>query len=34
LIEVLDQPPVSGLPVPLPAEDFFLATRSTPAPSC
>lgn len=34
LIAVLDQPPHSGLPLPLPAEDFFLDTRSTLVPSC
>lgn len=34
LIEVLDQPPSSGLPVARPAEDFFLDTPSTRAPSC
>jgi hypothetical protein len=35
LLEVLDQPPFSGLPVPRPPDDsFFLATALTPAPSC
>jgi hypothetical protein len=34
LLEVLDQPPFSGLPVPRPPDDFFLATPLTPAPSC
>jgi transposase len=28
------QPPAAGLPVPLPAEEFFLPARSTPVPSC
>lgn len=34
LLKVLDQPPVSGLPVATPPDDFFLATPPTPAPSC
>jgi hypothetical protein len=34
LIEVLEQPPASGLPLPPPPEDFFLDTASMPAPSC
>ena len=34
LIEVLDHPPLSGLPVPQPPEDFFLDTLSTRVPSC
>jgi len=33
LVEVLQEPPISGLPVPQVPEDFFLAIRSTPAPS-
>jgi len=34
LIEVLEQPPTSGLPLPLPPESFFLDTLNMPAPSC
>jgi len=34
LLEVLQEPPISGLPVPQVPEDFFLATRNTPVPSC
>jgi hypothetical protein len=34
LIEVLEHPPASGLPLPPPPDDFFLATPSMPAPSC
>ena len=34
LIQVLEQPPVSGLPVPQPPENFFSDTRNTPAFSC
>ncbi len=35
LIQVLEQPPTSGLPVPRPpADSFFLDTPSMPAPSC
>jgi uncharacterized protein YbdZ (MbtH family) len=34
LVEVLQEPPTSGLPVPQVSEDFFLATRITPVPSC
>jgi hypothetical protein len=34
LLEAVDHPPASGLPVPLPPDDFFLATPPTPAPSC
>ena len=34
LLELLDHPPVSGLPVPCPADDFFLDRPSMPAPSC
>ena len=34
LIEVLEQPPSSGLPVPRPSEDFFLDRLNMPAPSC
>ena len=34
LIEVLEQPPVSGLPLPPPSEEFFLDTPRMPAPFC
>lgn len=35
LIEVLQQPPAAGLPLPQqPDEEFFLATRNLPAPFC
>ncbi len=34
LIEVLEQPPSSGLPVPRPSEGFFLDRLNMPAPSC
>jgi len=34
LIEILDHPPISGLPVPRPPENFFLDTPSTRVPSC
>lgn len=34
LLKVLDQPPVSGLPMPTPPDDFFLATANMPVPSC
>lgn len=34
LVEVLQEPPISGLPVPQPPDDFFLATRNTPVLSC
>lgn len=34
LIEVLEHPPASGLPLPPPPDDFFLDTPSMPAPSC
>jgi len=34
LIQVLEQPPSSGLPVPRPSEGFFLDTLNMPAPSC
>jgi hypothetical protein len=34
LLKVLDQPPVSGLPVALPPDRFFLAIPNMPAPSC
>lgn len=33
LVEVLQEPPISGLPVPQVPEDFFWAIPSTPAPS-
>jgi len=33
LLKVLDKPPVSGLPVPCPPDDFFLATPHMPVPS-
>ena len=33
LIEVLEQPPASGLPLPLPPENFFWGTPNMPAPS-
>jgi hypothetical protein len=33
LVEVLQEPPTSGLPVPHVPDDFFLATPNTPAPS-
>ena len=33
LLEVLDEPSACGLPVPRPAEDFFLARPPMPAPS-
>ncbi len=34
LIQVLEQPLTSGLPVPRPPEDFFWDTLNMPAPSC
>ena len=34
LIEVLSQPAAPGYPLPALPDEFFLATRSTPAPSC
>ena len=34
LVEVLQEPPISGLPVPQVPDNFFLATRSMPVPSC
>jgi hypothetical protein len=34
LLEVLDNPPACGLPVPRPPNDFFLARPHTPALSC
>jgi len=34
LIQVLEQPPVSGLSLPRPSEDFFLPARSMPVRSC
>ncbi len=34
LVEVLQEPPTSGLPVPQVPDDFFLATRNTRVPSC
>lgn len=34
LIEVLEQPPASGLMLPSPPEDFFSDTPPMPAPSC
>lgn len=34
LLEVLDEPLVSGLPVPRPPDDFFLARPPMPVPSC
>ena len=34
LIEVLDEPPLSGLPLPCPPEDCVLAKPNTPARSC
>lgn len=34
LVEVLQEPPTSGLPVPHVPDDFFLATPNTPAPFC
>jgi hypothetical protein len=34
LIQVLEQPPVSGLPVPQPPENFFSDTRNTQVFSC
>ena len=34
LIQVLEQPPVSGLSLPRPPDNFFLLIPSTPAPSC
>lgn len=34
LVEVLQEPLTSGLPVPQVPDDFFLATRNTPVPSC
>jgi hypothetical protein len=33
LVEVLQEPPSSGLPVPQAPDEFFLATRSMPVPS-
>jgi hypothetical protein len=33
LLKVLDQPPVSGLPVPRPPDDFFSAILNLPVPS-
>lgn len=33
LVEALQEPPTSGLPVPHVSEDFFSATRNTPVPS-
>jgi hypothetical protein len=33
LLKVLDQPPVSGLPVPRPPDDFFLPIPNMPVPS-
>jgi len=33
LLKALDQPPVSGLPVPRPHDDFFLAIPNMPVPS-
>lgn len=34
LLEVLQQPPTSGLPVPQVPDEFFLATPNMPVPSC
>ena len=34
LIEVLEQPPAPGLPVPQPPDDFFLDTPNMLVPSC
>lgn len=34
LVEVLREPPASGLPVPRVPDEFFLATPNTPVPSC
>lgn len=34
LLEVLQEPAISGLPVPQLPDDFFLATPNTPEPSC
>jgi hypothetical protein len=34
LLEALDKPPASGLPVPRPPDEFFLARPHMPAPSC
>lgn len=34
LVEVFEQPPASGWPLPPPPEDFFLETHSMPARSC
>jgi len=34
LVEVLQQPPTPGAPVPQVPDDFFLATPNTPVPSC
>ncbi len=34
LLEVLQESPTSGLPVPQVPEEFFLAKRNTPVPSC
>ena len=34
LVEVLQDPPISGMPVPQVPNEFFLVIRNTPAPSC